>query len=188
MKIKTLLLSLIVGVTVLAGCAPKATKTPTITPMPSATTSPNATTIPKTDVVTTASIVNNEAAFLKAISKDGTWIIAILNDMTITKELVLDGQFKNKDVLARKIALYSQDESKKVTARYTLKAPKLTIKSENARIQSGTFIGDVYVEAKGFQLVDAQIQGNLYFTTEEFRSSYKADATSSVTKATEIKK
>lgn len=194
MKIKLLLLSFTVGVTLFAGCAPKATPTPspaaTITPKitisPSLSPSPSAT--PSTNAVTTASIVNNEAAFLKAISKDGTWIIAILNDMTINKELVLDGQFKNKDVIDRKLALYAQDANKTITARYTLKAPKFTIKSENARIEHGTFVGDVYVDAKGFKLTDAKIDGNLYFTTEEYKSTYKADATSSVTGTTAVKK
>ncbi|GGH23716.1 hypothetical protein [Paenibacillus segetis] len=140
------------------------------------------------DVVTTASIVNSEADFLKAISKDGTWIIATLNDLTIDKDLVLEGEFKNKDVIARKIALYTQDENRNKTARYTLKAPKLTIKSENASFVGGNFIGDIYVEANGFTVDDAKIEGNVYFANEEYKSSYKTANNGSVTGKTEVKK
>lgn len=42
----------------------------------------------KADVVTTASLVNEEAALLKALSKDGTWIICTLGDLSTDKELV----------------------------------------------------------------------------------------------------
>lgn len=139
------------------------------------------------DTATTASIVNTQDAFLKAVSKDGTWIICTLKDMTIDKEIVLDGQLKNKDVLARKIALYAQDDKKNVTARYSLKAPKMTVKSENARIQGGTFIGDVYVQAKGFQIVDGKVEGNVYFASDEFKSSFKLDK-GTVTGVQEVKK
>ncbi len=140
------------------------------------------------DVVTSASIVDNAEAFLKAVSKDGTWIVATLNDLTIDKEIVLEGAFTNKDKPARKIALYAQDENRKQTASYTLKAPKLTVKSENGSIVKGTFVGDVYVEANGFSLQSAKIEGNLYFASEEFKASSKIDDKSSVTGATEVKK
>ena len=65
------------------------------------------------------------------------------------------------DVIQRKIGLYTQDANKTVTARFTLTAPKLTIKSPEARIQSGTFKGDLYVSAKNFQLVDAKVDGDV---------------------------
>jgi peptidoglycan hydrolase-like protein with peptidoglycan-binding domain len=139
------------------------------------------------DAVTTASLVNNAADFEKGISKDGRWIITTLNDLTINKDLVLDGVFKNgkksadgTDAIQRKIGLYTQDENKKVTARFTLTAPKLTILSPNARIQSGTFKGDVYVSVSNFQLVDAVVDGNVYFTTQEAKDTFKMDAKSSV--------
>ncbi|MEG0773295.1 hypothetical protein [Clostridium sp.] len=160
-------------------------------PAPSQTTPAETT----PDVKTTASIVNEAAAFEKAISNTGTWIIATTKDLTIDKDLVLDGEFKNgkkddagKDIIQRKIALYAQDENKKVTARYNLTAPKLTINSLNARIQSGTFKGDVYVSAKNFQLVDATVDGNVYFTNEEAQSTFKADEKSKVTGKQELKK
>jgi hypothetical protein len=147
------------------------------------------------DVVTTASIVDTEDAFMKAISKDGTWIIAILKDMSINKDLTLDGEFKNgkkddkgKDIIQRKLAFYSQDENRKITARYTLTAPKLTINSPMASIQHGTFKGDVYVSANNFELIDATVDGNLYFDSNDIKSTFKMDKDSKVTGKQEIKK
>lgn len=186
-KVIIIAFALIIALTGCTQPAPPATPTPT----PPQTTPPETT----PDVVTTASIVDNEAAFEKAISSTGTWIIATIKDLSFDKDLVLDGEFKNgkkddagKDIIQRKIALYAQDENRKVTARYTLTAPKLTIKSPNARIQSGTFKGDVYVSAKNFELVDATVDGNVYFTTDDAKSTFKADATSKVTGKQELKK
>jgi hypothetical protein len=204
MKVKATLLVLCMFITLLTGCG-KQTGTGNLTPTPTtavttapstapttaapttaATTAPTGTT---PDVVTTASIVNTEDAFIKAISKSGTWIIAILNDMTINKDLVLDGDFKNsKGESERKLAFYSQDANRVVTARYTLKAPKLTINSVDARIQSGTFKGDVYVNAKNFSLVDAKVDGNVYFANKDAQSTFKMDATSSITGKQELVK
>lgn len=182
MKIKVLVLTLALSAALLAGCSKAA---------PEAPEAPAAPAEEQAEVVTTASIVNEEAAFLNAISKDGTWIIATLNDLTIDKELVLEGEFYNKDDkekgLYRKLGLYAQDADKNVTARYSLTAPKLTIKSENAKIQSGTFVGDVYVEANGFTLSDAKVEGNVYFASEEFKASFVSEKESTVTGATEVK-
>ncbi|MDD4503727.1 MAG: hypothetical protein PHS15_02730 [Clostridiaceae bacterium] len=188
MKVKILIFALIIA---LSGCATQPAPPATPAPTPPQTTPPETT----PDVVTTASIVDNAAAFEKAISNTGTWIIATVKDISIDKELVLDGEFKNgkkdeagKDIIQRKIALYTQDENRKVTARFNLTAPKLTINSPNARIQSGTFKGDVYVSSKNFELVDATIEGNLYFTTDDAKSTFKMDDTSKVTGKQELKK
>ena len=179
----------VLSISILAGCAKSNT------PAPKTETKPETKTETKTDAVTTASIVDTPEAFLKAVSKDGKWIIAITKDLTIDKEIVLDGEFKNgkkdkdnKDIIQRKIALYTQDDKKNVTARFTLTAPKLTVNSPEARIQSGTFKGDVYVSAKNFQLVDAKVDGNIYFTNDEAKSTFKMDTTSSVTGKQELKK
>lgn len=139
------------------------------------------------DAITSASIVNTEDAFLNAISKDGTWIIATLGDMKIDQELVLEGEFTNKDVVARKIALYTQDEERNITASFKLTAPKLTVKSENARIQGGTFVGDVYVETNGFKLVKATVEGNVYFASEEIKATFDTSDAGVVTGVTEVK-
>ncbi|OWR30826.1 hypothetical protein CDO73_09560 [Saccharibacillus sp. O23] len=173
-------MGLVLGFAILAGCGSNADTAKTETP--AATATPAA-----TDAKTSASVVNDNDAFLNAISAKGTWIIAVLNDMTIDQDLVLDGQFTNKDAPARKIALYAQDENRKVTARYTLTAPKLTVNSENARIQGGTFKGDVYVKANGFQLVDGTIEGNLYFSTQEQMDAFKLEDGAKVTGETAVK-
>ena len=110
----------------------------------------------KTDVVTTASIVDNADALVKAASAEGNWIFAILNDVTMDKELVVAGEFHDKGDAAnpiyRKFAPYTQDKDHNVTARYTLTVPKMTVQSENFKMQAGTVKGDVYVEANGFTL------------------------------------
>jgi hypothetical protein len=142
------------------------------------------------DGVTSASLVNTAAAFENAISKNGTWIICLLNDLTIDKDLIVDGDFKNtKDppVSQRKLALYAQDENRNVTARYTLTAPKMTINSIDCSLQKGTFRGDLYVAGKNFQLVDQTVDGNIYFLNADAKSTFKMDETSKVTGVQELK-
>ncbi len=206
LRTKIIILSLILLSLFIIGCGkitptptPKNTMTPTATgspigsPVGSPISSPTATS--GQDVKTTPSIVNTNEAFEKAISKDGVWIICLLKDLSFNKDLVLEGEFKNgkkdtagNDVIQRKIALYEQDENRKVTARYTLTAPKLTINSPEARIQSGTFKGDLYISSKNFQLVDTTVEGNVYFINKEAQSTFKMDAASKVTGKQELKK
>ena len=197
---KTLILLLIVSlVSSFAGCGGNDDTgnngSDNNTPTPSTITSPGATSQGATDVQTTASIVDNEAAFKNAISSKGTWIIATLKDLTFTEDLVLDGDFTNgkkdtagKDIVQRKIALYSQDENRIVTARYTLTAPKLTINSPMASIQHGIFKGDLYVTSDNFQLVDQKVDGNVYFTTDSAKATFLMDTPSAITGKQEVKK
>lgn len=180
MKTKAILVSIIVIATLLVGCAQETETTEEI--------EKDETMESTVDVVTTASIVDTEVAFENAIKEDGTWIIATLKDLTFDKDLTLDGTFLNgkkddagNDVVQRKIGLYTQDENRNVTDRFVLTVPKLTINSPNASIEHGTFIGDVYVSAENFELKDAKIEGNLYFTTPTAQSTFKMDAESSVT-------
>jgi hypothetical protein len=133
------------------------------------------------DAVTTASIVNTADDFVEATGPEGTWIIATLNDLTIDQEVVVADEFTNNDELYRKIALYAQDEDRTVTDRYTVTAPRLVVQSPNTRIQSGTFRGDVYVEAEGFHLVDATVDGDVSFATEELRETFEMNESSKVT-------
>lgn len=188
MKVKVILLAVALFITLFAGCSKTQQQT-----TPPGTTTPGTTTpgTGTTDVVTTASIVNTPEAFEKAIGKDGTWIIAVLNDLTIDKDLVLEGDFKNTKnppVSQRKIALYAQDENRNVTASYTLTAPKLTILSPDAEITNGTFKGDVYVSAKNFKLKGSTVDGNVYFTTDEAQSTFTMDDKSKITGVKELKK
>lgn len=139
------------------------------------------------DAVTSASVVDNGEAFKKAISKDGTWIAATLKDLSFSEDLVVEGQFINKEEPARKIALYTQDADHNITNSFKLTAPKLTVRSENTRIQGGTFIGDVYVEADGFAVVNATIEGNVYFSDAKYQATYSAADQGKVTGVTEVK-
>ena len=156
------------------------TKPPVVTPP---VVTPPVVTPPVVDVVTNASLTDKIDVFETSIGKNGPWIISTLKDLTSTKNLVLEGDILNTKVpavLQRKIALYTQDENYNVTGRFTLTAPKLTILSPNARIQGGTFKGDVYVSVANFQLVDAVVDGNVYFTTQEAKDTFIFDAKSFV--------
>lgn len=193
MKTRIMVLALAILIALFAGCAQRSTP-PETTP---SETTPKQTTPPETtpDVTTTASIVDNAAAFEKAISSTGTWIICTTKDITFDKEIVLDGEFKNgkkdkdgKDIIQRKVALYTQDENRNVTARFTLIAPKFTINSPEASIQHGTFKGDLYVSARNFKLVDTIVEGNVYFTTDEAQSTFTMDEKSKITGKQELKK
>lgn len=147
------------------------------------------------DAVSSASLVDNATAFEKSISSEGNWIICLTKDLTVDKDLVIDGSFTNgkqdengKDVVQRKVALYAQDADRKITDRYTLTVPKLTIKSPNASLQHGKFVGDIIVDEAGFQLIDNTVEGNIYFTSQEVKDSFTMDDTSSVTGVQEIQK
>ncbi len=202
MKFKVLFLTLLLFIALFTGCTKKNTDQnqntqgeTTSTETNTASNTGEATTSEQPDTVTTASIVDSEDAFVKAISKEGTWIIAITKDLTVNQDLNLEGEFKNgkkddqgKDEIQRKIALYSQDENRNITARYTLTAPKITINSPMASIQHGTFKGDVYVNVSDFQLIDATVDGNVYFTTDDAKSTFKMDDTSKITGKQELKK
>ncbi|MCM0649819.1 hypothetical protein NBE98_15740 [Clostridium swellfunianum] len=198
MRTKALVLSLTVALatTAFVGCGKKAE--PAATP---AAQKPAATDTKKADAVTTASIVDTNAAFEKAISKDGKWIIATLKDLTFDKELVVDGDFKNgkkdaktgEETFQRKIGLYTQDENKKVTGKFNLAAPKLTFNSNFGSLEHGTFKGDLYIAGKNFKLVNQKIDGNVYFLNEEAEKTFtiadKADDTKSeITGKKELKK
>lgn len=148
-----------------------------------------------TDATSSASIVDTASAFEKAIGTNGNWIICPTKDLKIDKDLVVEGEFTNgkkddsgKDIVQRKIALYSQDDQRNITARYTLTAPKITIKSPNASLQHGKFVGDVIVDAPNFQLVDNAVEGNIYFTSQEVKDTFTMDETSSVSGVQEIQK
>ena len=142
------------------------------------------------DTVTSASIVDEEAAFKDAISTEGTWIIATLNDLNFEETLTVEGEFYDKgnseNDLYRKIAPYAQDDDFNVTDRYTISAPELIIKSPNTRFQAGTFEGDIIVEANGFTLDDASVEGNIYYASEEYQNSAEITEDSEVTGEIEL--
>lgn len=189
MKFKVLLASALVA-GLLAGCGAddQAAEDKTTDKAPAETTETETKT--ETDAVTTASIVDNADALVKAASAEGTWIFAILNDITMDEELVVAGEFHDKDdpaaAIYRKFAPYTQDEDRNVLERFTLTVPKLTVQSENFKIQAGSVKGDVYVEANGFTLTeDATIDGNIYYVSEDVKATAVIEG--KVTGAQEVK-
>jgi len=181
MKSKIMLFTAAILTILFVGCAKQTATPPKITPN-----------VVKKAVGITVSMVSTASAFEEAISSKGTWIIAITKDLTIDKDLVVDGVYKNgnkdangKDIIERKIDLYGQDEDKN---RFTLAVPKLTINSPQTSIEYGIFKGDLYVSSKNFQLIDAKVNGNVYFTNAQAKSTFKMDTKSKVTGKQELRK
>ena len=140
-----------------------------------------------TDTTTGPSWVTDDASLEKAVKE--SWIVIITKDLKTDKELVFEGGLKKGDtVTPRLLALYNQDENRVKTASYTLTIPKVTFKEEGSRIKGGTVVGDVYVEANNFELVDATIQGNIHFKDQAAKDSFKMDDTSKVTGTMEVSK
>ena len=143
------------------------------------------------DSVTTASpFVNDGDALVKALGSDGNWIVALQNDISVKGDILVEGDVRkpSRRKPYRKIALHSQDRCFRVTNRFNLTADKLIVRSEHTRIKSGTFIGDVFVDAMDFELKDAKVIGNVYFKTDEQMKSFRKDKTSEVTGTTELEK
>jgi len=133
------------------------------------------------DAVTSASQKESShpADIINGLSEDGFWIFAILSDVTIGQELVVGGEFHQKDDPAqdvfRKFALYAQDADRNVTANYTLTVPQITVYSPNFRIQQGVVKGNIVVDALGFELMDTVLEGDLTFTTQAQKDSASFD-------------
>lgn len=190
-RLLSLIIVAVMMLTLVVGCGKKeetTTETPvaetpaTETPATETPATETPATTDSADVVTTASVTNDVETLVAALSKDGTWIAASLNDMSYDKEIVVEGEFTNRDVIDRKLALYTQDEDRNITAQFTLTAPKLIVKSENFRIQGGTFKGDVYVEAKGFKIDKAgTVDGNIYFASKELMDTFTVTDSSKIT-------
>ena len=177
-KLLIVVLIFVLAVSILAGCAQKAEPTPE--PVEETTE-----TLEDADAVTTASIVTDADAFVSALGADGAWIAAALNDITLSEDLVVEGEFTNKDLPARKIAMYTQDADHNIIDSFTLTVPNLIVKSENTKLQGGTFVTDVYVEANGFQVSKATVEGNVYYATQEYMDSAVIDAETGVVTGTQ---
>ncbi|VDN48202.1 conserved exported protein of unknown function [Petrocella atlantisensis] len=192
-KIFGLMLVLVMTAAIFAGCAkeePVVEETPEVTEEATeevAEETAEEATEEEVDAVSTASIVTEGDALVAALGADGFWLAATLNDIVLEEDLVVEGEFIHREEIARKLGLYTQDADRNVLERFTLTAPSLIVKSENFRLQGGTFVGDVYVEANGFHLVDNTIEGNLYFASQEYMDSRVEDETGVVTGAVEVK-
>lgn len=131
------------------------------------------------DAATTASPKESSdpAALAKGLSTEGTWIFAILSDVTVEETLNVDGEFHDKDdpaaAVYRKLSLYAQDADHNVIANYTLTVPQIVVTSPNFRIQEGIVKGDIHVNADGFELMRSTIEGNLTFETQAQMDSAK---------------
>ncbi|MCT2537694.1 hypothetical protein NC661_11320 [Aquibacillus koreensis] len=143
----------------------------------------------ETDAVTAASHAQDSAGFVSAVGENGTWIIYTTEDLTVDEDVVVAGTFHDKGDEAndvyRKIAPYAQDADHNITDSFTITVPKLTVQSENLKIQGGIIAGDVIVEANGFSLdASATIEGNLYFASEDVQATAAIDG--KVTGNTEV--
>ena len=150
------------------------------TPQNTENTNENPSTNETTDATTGPSWVTDDQSLEKSVKE--SWIVIITKDLTTNQELTFEGVLKKGDeVVPRLLTLYNQDENRVKTASYTLTAPKATFKQDGSKIKGGTFKGDVYVECNNFELVDATVDGNIYFNSQEAKDSFKIDDTSKVT-------
>jgi cytoskeletal protein CcmA (bactofilin family) len=138
----------------------------------------------------TEATVTSESNLREAAGPNGPWILIFEGDLSADEEIAVAGavwEDSEAEEPRRKLALYTQDEDRNVTERYTLTLPQLTIYHMNTRIQSGTIQGDVYVRAEGFEMRNgATIEGNLYFETEEYQETANIDDSSSATGETAV--
>ena len=177
---KTVLMLLIItlAAAMLAGCLNSAPPAPYSAPPAGASAAPAA---PgnNADVVTSASPKESGVGddLINGLKADGYWIFSILNDITLTTDLHIDGDFHSRDdqaqPLYRKLSLYAQDSDRNVTAEYLLAVPNVYVTSTNMRIQCGLVRGNIFVDAMGFELYDAVLEGDLTFATREQMDSAK---------------
>ncbi|MGX7030404.1 polymer-forming cytoskeletal protein [Vagococcus zengguangii] len=167
-KLVTLTASLMLAGGFLAGCTSDQEKTSESTVASTAVSS-------EAEVVTSASISDSPEVIANALSADGNWIVAATNDLTFDADVVVDGEFHNKgdetQDIYRKFALYTQDDDHNVTGEFTLTAPKMVVNSENFNIVHGTVKGDIEVNANGFVLNGAKVEGNITFSKAEYKES-----------------
>lgn len=138
------------------------------------------------DAVSSASTVSDNANLLRAISKDGSWIVITTRSLTLNQDLILDGNFVHNGAYARVLAFYASDSKHNVTAVYTVTAPKFIVKSENASVEGGIIKGDVYVQSYNFTL-GGTIDGNLYFANDQCRATFKTTGSGKVIGRIDVK-
>jgi sucrose-6-phosphate hydrolase SacC (GH32 family) len=63
----------------------------------------------------------------------------------------------------------------------------MTIQSPNTRFQGGVFVGNIVVEANGFTLYDATVEGNIYYASQEYQESAEITDDSEVTGTMEVR-
>ncbi|WP_027108913.1 hypothetical protein [Lacticigenium naphthae] len=134
----------------------------------------------ETDAVSAASISDQPDDLIASLAADGSWIFAATDNIEVEEDVTVEGEFYDKDDetadLYRKLALYAQDDDRNVTDEYTLTVPTLIVESPNFRIQNGTVVGDIQVNAEGFEIVDATVEGNVMFESQELMDAANLDA------------
>lgn len=130
--------------------------------------------------------MSNNADFLKAVSKNGSWIVITTKNLTLNQDVVLDGNFLHGGAYARTLAFYASDSKHNVTAVYTITAPRFIVKSENTEVEGGIIKGDVYVQSNNFTLAGT-IEGNLYFANDQCRATFKTTGSGKVTGAIAVR-
>ncbi|MGP3779759.1 hypothetical protein ACTWKD_13160 [Halanaerobium saccharolyticum] len=137
-------------------------------------------TVSAQDTVSSPSVVVDGASLQTAAEE--SWILIIQQDLSVDEEIVLDGEFKNRDTVDRKLALYDQDDDHNVTDRYTLEAPSITVNSPSTRFKAGIFVGDVYVQAENFRLTTGfTVEGNVYFENKAAKETFTIEGGATVT-------
>lgn len=130
--------------------------------------------------------VNSEEELINALNN--YYSVTINDNITSNNELIIEEEFFKTDTaeennvvnIGIRINLFSKDENNNIINNYVLEAPSLTIQSENTIIKGGTFIGDIYIEAKGFEIDNTKVKGNLYFKDEETKNTFVKSNTASV--------
>lgn len=177
-KLVTLAATILAGGTFLVACSPDE-DTDTASSTTTAESAAESTTASSADVVSTASISDDADVLTNALGADGNWIVAATDDVTFTTDVTVTGEFHDKGDdtadIYRKLALYSQDDDRNVTAEYTITVPKLIVESENFNIVHGTVVGDIEVKADGFVLNGAKVEGNITFDTQAHKDSATLD-------------
>ncbi|MDR2977075.1 MAG: hypothetical protein LBV19_07215 [Streptococcaceae bacterium] len=155
----------------------------------------------KTDVYTGATVAAKDFDSLqKGFAANGAWLGATNKDMDATgKTLTVEGVFlTNADTgeaqVARKLAIYNQNDNHQVTEQYTLTLDKIVVKSPDFYISNGTVKGNVEVLASGFHaqngkktdgsVAQATIEGNLIFASQDLLDEYNKLADTAKVKVT----
>ncbi|KZK37989.1 hypothetical protein P7266_0950 [Lactococcus cremoris] len=141
-----------------------------------------------TDTETGATTGTKDVSVLtKALGKDGAWLVSANGDVDASgKDITVDGTFLNEDTtVQRTLAMIDQNDSHQVTKSHTLTVDRLIIKSPGFDLEGGNIKGDVYVaenasiKARDMKDTDgksiqSEIDGNLYFATQDQLDTYKA--------------
>ncbi len=122
------------------------------------------------------------------------YAITILNDIKTEKDLILEGEFSKTDTsiedkvvgTGRILQLCEVDENGVVIGEYSLTTNRITIKSEKTILKGGKFVGDIYVNADQFILSDVEVEGNIFFTNEKFKNTFKIENNSTVSGSIEV--